>query len=332
MILDRNFERRNMATDLIIAVDLGGTQLRAALCTADGTVHNRVSKKTRAKRGPEVVLEHIAQTITEIWPAKDKVRAVGISAAGPLDPYNGVVLGSPNLPGWVNIPLRDIMSERLGVPIFVGNDANLAALGEHSFGAGRGYDNMVYMTISTGIGGGIIVDGKLLLGHKGLAGEIGHVVLQPNGPQCGCGNRGCLEALASGTAIGRQAQTLAATGRAPAILAAADGDVMLVSAKSVGLAAAQGDKVALKLLRRAGRYIGIAIANLMHLFNPECFVLGGGVTHTGDLLFKPIRRTARRQVQVPQYVTDTKIVPAALGDDVGLLGALALVNSEIGTQ
>lgn len=321
-----------MATDWIIAIDLGGTQLRAALCTPDGTIHQRVSRKTRAKRGLEAVLERICETAEQVWPEEGKVHAIGISAPGPLDPFNGIVLGAPNLPGWDRVPLRDIVSARFDLPVFVGNDANLAALGEHRFGAGQGFDDMIYMTISTGIGGGILVGGKLLLGHKGLAGEIGHTVLQPNGPQCGCGNRGCLEALASGTAIGRQALTLAAAGRAPAILAAAGGDLTQISSKSVGEAAAQGDKVAIKLLRRAGRFIGIGIANLMHLFNPHCFVLGGGVTLAGDLLFKPIRRTAHRRVQIPQYAEGTEIVPAALGDDVSLLGALTLASSEVGIQ
>jgi glucokinase len=321
-----------MATDWIIAIDLGGTQLRAALCTPDGTIHQRVSRKTRARRGLEAVLERICETAEQVWPEEGKVRAIGISAPGPLDPFNGIVLGAPNLPGWKRVPLRDIVSARFDLPVFVGNDANLAALGEHRFGAGQGFDDMIYMTISTGIGGGILVGGKLLLGHKGLAGEIGHIVLQPNGPQCGCGNRGCLEALASGTAIGRQALTLAAAGRAPAILAAAGGDLTQISSKSVGEAAAQGDKVAIRLLRRAGRFIGIGIANLMHLFNPQCFVLGGGVTQAGDLLFNPIRRTARRQVQIPQYAEGTEIIPAALGDDVSLLGALTLASSEVGIQ
>jgi len=327
-----------MASDWIIAVDLGGTQLRAALCTPEGTIHQRVREKTRARQGPEAVLARIGQAIEQVWPQPDPttggagrgaVRAIGISAPGPLDPFEGIVLGAPNLPGWENLPLREVVSGRFGVPVHVGNDANVAALAEHRFGAGRGYDDMIYMTISTGIGGGIVLGGRLFLGHKGLAGEIGHTVLQPNGPQCSCGNRGCLEALASGTAIGHQARTLAASGRAPAILAAAQGEAAQVSARSVGLAAAQGDKVALRLLRQAGRHIGIAIANLMHLFNPQCFVLGGGVTQTGELLFKPIRRAARRNVQVPQYAEGVEIVPAALGEDVGLLGALALVSAEV---
>lgn len=321
-----------MAMDAIIAVDLGGTQLRAALFTPDGVIHKRVSRETNASAGPDAVLERICQTAEQIVPKDGRVQAIGVSAPGPLDPFNGVVLGAPNLPGWDRVPLRDILSARFDVPVVVGNDANLAALGEHRFGAGRGYDDMIYMTISTGIGGGIVVRGKLLLGYKGLAGEIGHMVMQPGGPLCGCGNRGCLEALASGTAIGHQARTLVSSGRAPGILAAAGGDAAMVSSKTVGQAAAAGDRVATKLLRRAGRYIGIGIANLMHLLNPQCFVLGGGVTHAGELLFKPIRRTARRWVQVPQYADDTKIVPAELGDDAGLFGALALARSEAGIE
>lgn len=317
-----------MTTDWIIAIDLGGTQLRAALCTPDGTIHKSVKKKTRAKRGPEALLERICQTAQQVWPEEGEVRAIGMSAPGPLDPFKGVVLGAPNLPGWDHVPMRDILQERLGRPAFVGNDANLAALGEHRFGAGRGCDDMIYITISTGIGGGIILGGRLLLGHKGLAGEIGHVIIQPGGPLCNCGNRGCLEALASGTAIGHQARTLATAGRAPAILAAAGGDLDQISSKHVGQAAAEGDKVAIKLLRQAGVHIGIGVTNLMHLFNPQLFVLGGGVTQAGDLLFKPIRRTTRRWAMNPLFWKETDIVPAELGDDAGLLGALALACGE----
>ena len=321
-----------MTTDWIVAIDLGGTQLRAALCTPDGVIHQRVRKKTRAKRGTEAVLDRISQVAEQVWPTKGKVRAMSISAPGPLDPFKGIVLESPNLPGWERVPLREIMASRFNVPVAVGNDANLAALGEHRFGAGVGYDDMIYLTISTGIGGGILLGGSLLLGHRGLAGEIGHMVLQPGGPQCGCGNQGCLEALASGTAIGRQARTLAASGRAPAILAAAGGSVAQVTSRSVGEAAIQGDKTAQDLLEHAGRYIGIGIANLMHLFNPQRFVLGGGVTNAGDLLFEPIRRTAPLWVQIPQYAEGVEIVPADLGDDVSLLGAVALACSEVGIE
>jgi glucokinase len=319
-----------MTTNWIIAIDLGGTQLRAALGTPDGTIHKRVRRKTRARRGPEALLKRICQTAEQVWPEEEEVRAIGMSVPGPLDPFKGVVLGAPNLPGWDCVPVRDVLKKHFDRPTYVGNDANLAALGEHRYGAGRGYDDMIYITISTGIGGGIILGGQLLLGHKGMAGEIGHMVVQPGGPQCNCGNRGCLEALASGTAIGHQARTLALAGRAPAILEAAGGNLDQVSSACVGKAAAQGDKVATKLLRQAGRNVGVGIVNLMHLFNPQCFVLGGGVTQAGDLIFKPIRRTVRRWTMNPLYWEDTGIVPAELGDDVSLKGALALACAEIG--
>ena len=311
-----------MAVEPIVVVDLGGTQLRAALCAPDGTILKRVRKKTQASRGPEGVMARVLRAVEGVWPKEGRVQAISMVAPGPLDPFEGVVIGAPNLPGWGHVPVRDILA-RFGVPVYVNNDANLAALGEHRYGAGRGFDDLIYITISTGIGGGIILDGRLFVGSKGLAGEIGHIVVQPGGALCGCGNRGCLEAMASGTAIGRQARTLAASGRAPAILAAAGGDVRQVTARSVSVAAAQGDKVARKLFRQAGRYIGIAVANLMHLFNPQRFVLGGGVAQAGELLFKPIRRTACRWVLVPEFCAGVDIVPAELGDDAGLMGALA---------
>ena len=321
-----------MGDDWFIAVDLGGTQLRTALCTPDGTITKRVRKKTCPKQGTQAVLERVCSAVEQVWPDEGRMLAIGVSVPGALDRKRGVVVKAPNLANWVNVPVRDFMRERLQAPVYVGNDANLAALAEHRFGAGRGVDDMIYITISTGIGGGIVAGGQLLVGHRGLAGEVGHVVLQPDGPLCACGNRGCLEALASGTAIGRQARTLVASGRAPAILAAAGGDVTQVSSESVGIAAAQGDKVVVDLLAQAGRTIGIAIANLMHILNPRMFVLGGGVTRAGQLLFEPIRSAAQRWAQNPQYVKDTEIVAAALGDDVGLLGALALARSEVGTE
>jgi glucokinase len=316
----------------IIAVDLGGTRLRAALCAPDGTIHRRAEEETRDDGDAEAVLEQICTTAERVWPENGQVLAISISTPGSVDAATGVVLSAPNVPGWEDVPLRSVVQAHFDLPVFVGNDANLAAIAEHRFGAGRGVADMIYVTISTGIGGGILAGGQLLLGHRGFAGEIGHVVLQPDGPLCRCGNRGCLEALASGTAIGLQAQKLASSGRAPAILAAANGDVARISAESVGMAAAAGDSVALGLLEKAGHTIGIAIANLMHLLNPQMFVLGGGVTQSGELLFKPIRAAARRWAHNPAYFADTEIVAAALGNDVSLLGALALARSEVGME
>lgn len=316
-------------TDPIIGIDLGGTRLRAALCSPDGSLLKWVKKKTRAKGGPQVVMERVAQAIRQVWPDEGDVRAISMVAPGPLDPFEGVVIEAPNLPGWDHVPVRDILTQEFDRPVFVGNDANLAALAEHRFGAGRGFDDLIYLTISTGVGGGIILDGKLLLGSKGLAGEIGHMIVQPGGPLCGCGRRGCLEAIASGTAIGRAARILIDGGKGEVILEMAGGDRNAVDSQAVGLAAAAGDPTAIGLLADAGRHIGIAIASLMHLFNPQRFILGGGVSQVGDLLFEPVRATVRDWAMSPLYWQGVDIVPAALGDDVGLLGALALALTEL---
>ena len=308
-----------------VVIDLGGTQIRAALASAPDRLHRIVRTETQATQGPEAVLRRIEdaarQVAGEEWP---EVEAIGIIAPGPLDPWRGVILEAPNLPGWENLPLKDRLSARMGRPVVVGNDANLAALAEQRFGAGRGKPHTIYLTVSTGIGGGVIIDGQLLLGTRGLAAEVGHMALEAEGPDCTCGNKGCLEALASGTAIARDAQAAVAAGRESALLALAGGDPQRITARLVGEAAAAGDPLSIELFQRAGFYIGLGIVNLMNLFNPAIIVIGGGVSQVGDLLFEPIRRTVRARAG-HFYWEDCPIVPAALGDDVGLLGALAMV-------
>lgn len=315
-----------------IAVDIGGTQIRAALCDSEGAIHRRVADLTASHEGSDAVMARIERAIRRVWPADDQVLAIGVVAPGPLDPWSGVIFEAPNIPCWENYPLRDIIRQRLGVPtVVVGNDANAAALAEQRFGAGQGKANLIYITVSTGIGGGVIVGGKLLLGAHGLAGEIGHIKIEPNGPPCGCGDRGCLESLASGTAIARQArqrcragESVESTGR---ILELAHGDLAAISAKIVNQAAQQGDPLAVDVFRRAGTYLGIGLVNLLHLFDPDIIVIGGSVSKAGDLLFEPARAVVRQRCMTDRYWRDTPIVPAALGDDVGLLGALALVLS-----
>jgi glucokinase len=317
-----------MTTDHIMAIDLGGTQLRVALCEPDGTVRERVEVETRAKEGRDAVLARILDTMEQLMPAEGRVQAIGVSSPGPLDPFEGVVFQPPNLPGWDRVPLRDIIQSHFEIPTSLGNDANLAALAEHRFGAGRDVRDMIYMTISTGIGGGIILDGELFVGHAGLAGEIGHMTMDPDGPYCSCGSRGCLEALASGSAISHQARILARGGDASQMMELVDGDVERITSHTVGQAAAQGDPVGLRLVNQAARYIAIAIANLMHLFNPQRLVLGGGVTKMGDLLFEPIRREIPYWTMASRFHENVPIVRAELGGDVGLLGAVALAVAE----
>jgi glucokinase len=316
-------------SSLIVAVDLGGTQIRAALCGIDGQIFRRVARLTEAKEGPDAVIARIFEAITEAIgdvPVAD-VAGIGVGAPGPLNPITGVVLEAPNLPGWCNVPLRTLVSERFARPTFLGNDANVAALAEYQYGAGRGIRDMIYLTLSTGIGSGIIVDGRMLLGAEGLAAEAGHMIILPNGPVCGCGAHGCLEALAAGPAIARDVVTKIKSGKKSRVIKLVDGDLNKVDAKVVNVAAQLGDKVAITAFRHAGTYLGIGIANLLRLFNPRMVVLGGSVTKAGPLLFDPMHEAIKANT-LPFYWEGLAITAAALGDDVGLLGAAALAVTE----
>ena len=313
-------------SDFIIGVDLGGTQIRAALTDGASRILRRVQRLTLAQEGPEAVLQRIEEAIREAAGDVDwsQVRGIGVGAPGPLDPWEGVIHEAPNLPGWHEVPLRARLQETFNVPVCVGNDANAAALGEHLFGAGRGVDDMIYLTISTGIGGGIISEGRLLLGARGLAGEVGHIVIQPDGPLCGCGNRGCMEALASGPAIARTAVERIQAGASSAMVDLVGGDLSRLTAETVSRAAAAGDPLARELLHEAGVHIGLGLVTLIHLFNPTLFLLGGGVSKAGDLLFEPIRATVAERA-MSSMREGVRIEAAALGDDVGLWGAVALL-------
>ncbi len=309
-------------TNRYIAVDLGGTNIRAAQCTADGQILARTSHRTMAADGQAAVVDRIAAAIREVWPADTSPCMIGISAPGPLDPWRGIVIQAPNLPGWSNVPLRNILAEACHIPVRLGNDANLAALAEYHFGAGKGHPDMIYLTLSTGIGGGVISNGRLLLGAKGLAAELGHLSVDLNGPRCNCGNIGCVEAIAAGPSIARAAVRCITAGEASAISEMVGGELEHVSAETVGQAALAGDLLARSVISNAGRAIGQALVNLLHAFNPSIVICGGGLTKMGDLLMEPIRQTMAERVMARDYLVD--IVLAQLGDDVALLGALAL--------
>jgi glucokinase len=316
-----------MAEKLIVGVDLGGTQIRAALTDEEGSILRRISCPTLADEGLKPVMGRIKGAIYGVMGAieRKQLRGIGIVAPGPVALREGIVRGAPNLPGWKNVPLKALMEEEFGLPAVVGNDANLAALAEQRFGAGQGVADLIYITVSTGIGGGIIADNRLLLGAEGMAGEVGHQTIEAHGPRCKCGNIGCLEALAAGPAIARCARELVKTGIGMAIADLVGGDLDKITAKVVNQAAQAGDPVAIELFRQAGFYIGVGIVNLLHLFNPGLIVIGGGVAQAGALLFEPIRATVRERAMASCYWENTPIVPATLGDDVGLLGAVALV-------
>ncbi len=312
----------------VVGVDLGGTQIRTGLVTPQGRVVRREATQTPRKGGPDAVIERIVQQVLAVMgPERDKVQGIGVASPGPVDPYSGTVRFAPNLPGWKDVPLRDRLAARLHLPVRVGNDANLAALAEHHFGAGRGIADLIYITVSTGIGGGIIVGGRLLVGHRGYGAEIGHQTIEDAGPRCKCGNVGCLEALASGTAIAREARVAVAAGTATQLSSMCGGDIWRITARMVADAARAGDELSREIYRRAGHYLGVGIINLMHIFNPQRIILGGSVMKAQDLFAPSMWEVINtRAWQVSRE--DFDIVEAALGDNVGILGAAALVLGE----
>ncbi|MHB1161055.1 MAG: ROK family protein [Chloroflexota bacterium] len=308
-----------------IALDLGGTHFRVAIGTSEGAIEWRVSKPTDAERGLQAVLGSIFETVDEALAVvgdRTKLQGIGVGAPGPLDPWAGVIHNPPNLPGWDRVPIRQLFEERYGLPTLVGNDANLAAVGEHRFGAGRGCKNMVYVTVSTGIGGGVISDDRLLLGHNGFAGEIGHMAIDMHGPVCQCGNVGCLEVLASGTAIARRARELLQSGAESSLGGLPEEEVTAIEVVN---AAYRGDATAGSILHEAAVALGVGMVNVAHLFNPHRIIIGGGVSNAGPLLWDPMLETVRTRTMPPNR-RDLEIVLAGLGDDAGLLGAVAMVT------
>ena len=312
----------------VLAVDLGGTKVVAAVVAPSGKILSRTYCLTLADRGPKAVVDRLISAACDAMErAKLKESdfdGIGIAAAGILDTINGVVTTSPNLPRWRNVRLRDIVAERMGLATYIVNDASAAALGEHHFGVGKGLDNLIYLTISTGIGGGIIVGGKLYSGTDGCAGEFGHMTIEANGPECNCGNYGCLEALASGTAMAREAAARIKSGETSAIIQLVDGRLDSITAEIVATAAGQGDVLACKVVAQIATYLGVGLANLVNIFNPQMIVIGGGVSRMGEMLLRPARKAVNeRAFKLPARTV--RIVRSRLGYDAGILGAAAYV-------
>jgi glucokinase len=316
-------------TEWFIGIDLGGTLIRGIRTDGEGNKAARAQCHTLPEEGAEAVLKRMVDIINEVCAGveMDSVAGIGVGAPGPID-HEGRIHNPPNLPGWpADLSITGALGKLFQPPSFIGNDANLAAMGEHRFGSGRGVDDLIYVTVSTGIGGGIISGGRLLVGGQGYAAEVGHQVLLPGGPICGCGKAGHLEALASGTAIAREARAALESGPTSLILEMA-GTVENISAKTVGLAAMEGDPFALELVNRAAMYIGLGLVNLIHILEPSRILIGGGVSKMGDILLDPVRKTVNEQIMSPVY-EGIEILPASLGEDVGLLGAVSLVLSEL---
>jgi glucokinase len=309
-----------------IAIDIGGTQIRAACYPQSSTVPVKI-EKTATQGASGTPLENLMAAVRRVWPDDGEVAAIAALAPGPLDPYQGVLFYAPNIPGWEELPLRQHLQDTFHVPAALGNDANLAAMGEWKFGAGKGHHHLVYITVSTGIGGGVILDDRLVLGLRGMAAELGHIVVLPDGPLCSCGHRGHLEAMSSGPAVARWAREQLEAGAVSSLPTGQN-----FSAKDVALAAKAGDALAIAALARAGQFLGWAIADFLHIFNPSIVIIGGGVSQSGDLLFKPLRAAMQERVLNHHYTDGLSIVSAALGDDVGLMGALALAVETSGLE
>jgi glucokinase len=317
--------------DLVLGIDIGGSKILTAVVDSKGEMLSSDERITHAIKGSEAVIQSILESahcaLEQAKVAVSELTAIGIGAPGISNPETGILFTSPNLPGWHNIPLKDIMQERLGKKTFLTNDANAAALGEFYFGAARGTRNFIYITLSTGIGGGIIIDGKIYTGAIGAAGEVGHMTIDDNGPICNCGNKGCWEALASGTALTREAKLRIKEGVRTSILEYAEGDVEKVTAQVIHSAAEQGDNLAKELIARTGYYVGVGLANLINIFNPELIIIGGGLSNIGDMLLQPALKTAGERAYKEAFQA-VRFASAELGRNSGVIGATAFALQE----
>jgi len=316
----------------VLAIDLGGTKIIAAIISEDGKIVAEERHLTLADEGQTSVIERLFSAIDHLLDLKNlepsQLSGISIAAAGGIDINRGLVTSSPHLPGWHNVPLRDMVRERYKVSTFLLNDASAAALGEHRFGAGRGVKDLILLTIGTGIGGGIIIDGRLYHGPSGSAGEMGHMTIDVNGLKCTCGNIGCLETLVSGPVIAEEARKRLAQGEKSAILEMMAGGIEDVTAEEIGAAARSGDSLALDIVTKAATYLGVGLVNLVNIFNPQMIIIGGGVGKLGELLLDPARRIVQeRAFRVSAEVV--RIVPAELGDEAGVCGAAAFAFEQI---
>jgi glucokinase len=315
-------------SEVLISVDLGGTNIRAARLDRDLNIQERVQIPTESQLGCETIIERIKSQIREVLPTDGStVIGIGVSAPGPMNPRTGILVAPPNLGDCYQVPLEAEIRAAFGLPTFLGNDANVACLAEVARGAAQGARDAIFLTISTGIGGGVITDGRMLLGKDGLGAEVGHMVMLVDGARAST-----LEKEAAGPALARQARARIEAGETSMIREMVEGDLSRITGKTVGDAATAGDVLALSIIQRAGRLIGMGITTLLHLFNPEVITIGGGVSKVGNLLFDPMNEAIRETSLDRAYWEDLRIVPAVLGDNVSIYGAAALVLTRGGIQ
>jgi glucokinase len=319
-------------TAVTMGIDIGGTKIVAAIVDPRGEILASDESVTPATKERDAIIQSIVDSahgaLEKAEVAISDICAIGVGVAGISNPEAGILFSSPNLPGLRNVLLRDIMQERLGKKTFLINDADAAALGEFCFGAGRGVRNFIYITLSTGIGAGILIDGKIYTGAIGAAGEVGHMTIDDNGPICNCGNKGCWETLASGTALAKEARRRIVGGVRTSILEYAEGDIEKVTPQAIDRAAQRGDSLARELIARTGYYVGVGLANLINIFNPELIVIGGGLSNIGDMLLKPAFRVAEERAFREAFQA-VRFASAELGPNSGVLGAAAFAVQEM---
>jgi len=316
-----------------VGIDLGGTNVKGGLVSRDGTVAARRSAKTEADRGVEHVIRRIADLTEALVRAggtdRTSVAGVCVGSPGPLDSRTGVIHEAPNL-GWWDVPLAEPLAALVGLPVFVENDANVAAFGEHWAGAARGRECVVLLTLGTGIGGGIVLNGEVWRGVTDTGAELGHTTIRYDGPECNCGSRGCIEAYASATAVARRMQEAVEAGRDSSLKSAVlAGEA--VDAERIHRAAAAGDALARDILEETGRFLGIAVANFVNIFNPNCVILHGGMMNAGEMLLGPLRETMRGRCFAASQ-RGLEVLPSALKGDAGIVGAAGLAFGRSGDR
>jgi glucokinase len=318
----------------VVGVDMGGTKILAGVVTEEGSIIGMAKRATKPADGADKVIERIARTVQDaVANAKlelDDIVGIASGTPGPLDPDTGIVISAPNL-GWDNVPLAKLLSRALDMPVFIENDVNIGTLGEAVLGAGKGVKDLVGIFVGTGIGGGIILDGMLWQGWRKTAGDVGHMILLPEGPLCGCGRRGCAESLASRTAIERDILAGIALGReslVPEILKREDKTRLTSGVLAEALK--KGDPLVGEVIGRAQYYLGLLVASIVNFIDPEMMILGGGVVEAlGDDFLVPIRRVAYQYFINQRNAKDVKIVPAKLGDNAGVLGAAVYARQRL---
>lgn len=310
----------------VIGVDLGGTKINTGIIDESGKIILSIKVPTLAKEGPYPVIERIKKSIYDVLIEAnmklEDIKGIGIISPGPIDSEKGLVVNPSNLPGWDHIPIVKLLKEEFKLPVMLDNDANAAALAEYMFGSGRGLKNFVYITISTGIGGGIIINGKLYRGTNSNAGEVGHMTINYNGPKCNCGNFGCFETYASGTAIARYAKKAVFDNRTTLIKELAGENE--ITAQHVFEAAIKEDPVAIELIDEEAFYLGVGISNIIAFANPERIALGGGVSKQWDMFYNRMMETINERALKPM-IDVCQIVKSELKDDIGILGAAAII-------